>query len=338
MYVAAARTFRAAFRGLYLFPLHSRRHFRTSCDFHDDNDALSQLSYYPTLFGPCHADEDADSGPAYDAALVYFTMRGRRPRALLMEVARAIRSELERREDAARISTAQGDAHQLAHEYECLRQPREEARKSLRDLIHTAEHVYDDPRRVLRLLLHSVRRDGEEHTRAVLAKRPEAFGRLIRSADYRWLKVIPLPTAAEARSEMPPFLRCFDATAAKRSEREKAGPTARALARMDAAGAALEGTGYPRHYGAPMNEAARVLAILYRRRAVDDTTTSGRKRPPKIERQLAAMLPPEAVPLIREAIRASEKHSGEDPIWIRGGMDLELGEGNGPKKGRGRDI
>jgi hypothetical protein len=94
MYVSAARTFRAAFHDLYLFPLHSRRDFRTSCDFHDDNDALSQLSYHPTLFGPCHAGENAYSTPAYDAALIYFTMRGRRPRVLLMEVARAIRSEL----------------------------------------------------------------------------------------------------------------------------------------------------------------------------------------------------------------------------------------------------
>jgi hypothetical protein len=204
--------------------------------------------------------------------------------------------------------------------------------------MYTAGHVYADPRRALRLLLHSVRRHGAEHTRAVLAANPEAFGSLVRSADYRWLKVIPIPTAAEARAELPGFLRSFGAAVAKRGKREKAGPTARALARMEAAGAALEGIRYPRHRGNAMKEAARVLAILYRRRAVDDTTTSGRKRPPKIERQLAAMLPPEAAPLIREAIRGSAKHSGEDPLWIRGGMDLELGEGNGPQKRRGRDL
>lgn len=339
MYVAAAQLFRAAFRDLYLFPLHSRRRFRTSCDFHDDDDTIRQLSYYPTLFGPCHAGEDADSTPAHAAALVYFTMRRRRPRVLLMEVARAIRSELERRDAAARLSAAQGDAHQLAHEYECLRQPREEARKSLRDLIHTAGHVYDEPRRALRLLLHSVRRHGAEHTRAILAKRPEAFGRLIRSPDYRWLKVIPVPTAAEARNELPRFLRCFEASAAKRSTREKAGPTALALARMEAAGAALEGLRYPRHSGDPMKEAARVLAILYRRRAVDDTTTRGRKLPPKIDRQLAAMLPPEAAPLIREAIRESAKHSGEDPIWIHGNGDVGRGERQQRRRpGPGLDI
>jgi hypothetical protein len=203
----------------------------------------------------------------------------------------------------------------------------------VRELLYMAAIVYDDPRRACRLLLRSMRRHGEEHTRAVLVKRPEAFGRLIHSPDYRWLKVIPVPTAAEARAELPRFRRSFDAAAAKRGKREKAGRTARALARMDAAGAALEGLRYPRHNGDSDEEG--------RPRARDPLPTPGRgrhhderKEAPAQDRAPACRhASPEAAPLIREAIRESEKHSGEDPIWIHGGMDLELGGDR--RKGRG---
>jgi hypothetical protein len=340
MYVAAARLYAAAFRTLYLFPLHSRHDFRIGADF-DDDDALGRLSWFPAAYGPCHEGDDADGNAAYGSALIYWTMRRRRPRVLLWEAARAIRSELERRAGAERLSAVQGEAHRAADAYAWLHEPREEARHKVRDLIHVAGHVYDAPRRACRALLHSVRRDGVERTRAVLEQRPQTFGPLIRSADYSWLRVVSIPTTAHARKEeLPRFLRVFDAAAAKWSKRAKAGLTARSLARWNEAVARAEAVRYPRRSGEPLKEAARVLAILYRRRAVDDTTTRGRKLPPKVEDQLAVMLPPEAVPLIREAIKQSAKHSGEDPIWIRGqGMELEVGRRRERhREGRGLDL
>jgi hypothetical protein len=108
--------------------------------------------------------------------------------------------------------------------------------------------------------------------------------------------------------------------------RSKAGTEVRALARVEEARAALAAATYPeiKSVGA-LKEAARVIAILYRRRAVDERPKGGRRRP-TIEHQLAAMLPADAAKLIAEAIRLSAKESGEDPIWTRDvGFGMERG-------------
>ena len=71
--------------------------------------------------------------------------------------------------------------------------------------------------------------------------------------------------------------------------------------------------------------AAREVAVLMRRRDVDEKRETD-KPLPTIKHQLAAMLPPEAHGLIDEVIRLSAKHSGEDPVWIRGhSLEVELG-------------
>lgn len=138
--------------------------------------------------------------------------------------------------------------------------------------------------------------------------------------------MIPYNSAELARRGVPRLLRCFDAAVAARAKGGTVGARVRAKARWDEAVAIMRATKHPDRYDTgALQEAARVLAILYRRRAVDEQPKGG-KPLPKIEHQLAAMLPASAAPLIREAIRLSAKQSGEDPIWIRGhGVELERG-------------
>jgi hypothetical protein len=313
LYVASAREYALAFRAVYVRPLAARRAFRIFVAGKGDEEALSQLGFAPEHFGECYPSVT----PA-DPALIYWTQRERRPRALLIEAATSIYTELQSRRAWARLSAAQADSHDAGHVYKLVSVPRVDAREKALALYLQAEYVYARPKSACRWLLRSVRRRGTEATRLRLEQNPEAFGALLTSKDsYVGL----FPTTESARKQVPKLLRRLEEAAFARAMRGKAGAEVRALALVHEARAALAAAKYPdiANVGA-LKEAARVIAILYRRRAVDERPKGGRR--PKIEHQLAAMLPADAAELIREAIRLSAKESGEDPIWPR---DLGLG-------------
>jgi hypothetical protein len=320
LYGAAARGYTAAMRDLFLFPLESRRELRLTVPLH--RAALADLAVIPDLYGPLKSD-DADGAVAADAGLIYWTMRERRPRVLLKSAARHIRKEFERRTQTSRRAEAEGYAHQAAHVYECLRQPRAERRQSVAVMLNRAAYVYVDPGPACRLILRCVRRQGAEQTRRVLAKKPQTFGALCSVRVWRFY-VWPIDDTTDARQDgLPVLLRCFDAAVEARGKAGKAGPALAARARQLRMGAAAEAITKALH-GPWLNFAASLVAILMRRRDVDEKRETDRPLP-TIKQQLAAMLPPGAHGLIDEVIRLSEKHSGEDPVWIRGhSLEAEL--------------
>lgn len=312
------------FRDVFADPLAARRAFRAFVAWHTDDEAVARLWFAPDEFG--EGAPFSDPAAAADPAFIYWTQRARRPRALLIEAAAALWTELERRAQAARLQAAQDAAHDAGDEHHCLEQPRKAYRDEVPQVLHVARLIYNDPRTACRSLLRSIRRRGVEPTRLRLEKNPEAFGRLIRSAEF-FLSVIPYPSTREARNHLDRLLRRFDMAAAARAARGKPGPVVRAQARYDEAAATARGTPYPHPTDGAhaLDDAARIIAILYRRRAVDEQP-NGNHSPPKVEKQLAAMLPDSATPVIEEAIRRSAKHSGEDPIWNRGhGHELGIG-------------
>lgn len=321
LYRASARAFAAAFRAAFAEPFAARRAFRACVEWHSDDDAVARLWYDPDAFGA--SAPGGVPAAAADPAFIYWTYRVRRPRVLLIEAAAALWTELERRAQADRVQDADAAAHAAGDAYEYLRYPRGQFRNAARDLVHVARSVYDEPGRACRALLRSVRRRGVDATRRRLERKPKAFGRLVSAAEYLF-GLIPYPTTTDARAEVATLLHIFDRAAAARERSGSPGALARAKARFDEAGAVARSTRHPQPSDA-LQEAARILAILYRRRAVDERP-KGKRPPPKIERQLAAMLPASAAKLIAEAVRLSTKHSGEDPLWDRGqGIEHELG-------------
>jgi hypothetical protein len=316
LYGAAAKAYAAAFRALYLFPLVSRREFRLSALWNGDGPALARLADTPDALGPPRKSWDDPSGPAHDAALIYWTMRNRRPRALLIEAATAIGKTLVHDRDAALKADAERYAFEAAHVHECRRVPRADYRSKAGALLAYAPYVYDDPGRACAMILRSLRRHGAEATRRMLEKKPQSFGPLFSTPGWR-LWVIPVHNTTLARAAVSGLLRFFDDAVIARDRSGKAWPEADARGRFERLSAHAAALKHPDAADASaLQNAARVIAILARRREVDERPR--RAKPlPTIRQQLAAMLPPDALPLIDKAIRDSRKHSGEDPVCDR---------------------
>lgn len=337
LYGAAARGYVAAMRDLFLFPMLVRRDLRTIVG--SDDEAISRLTSFPDAYGPLRS-EHARGAVAADAALLYWTMYERRPRALLRTIADNILTELDWRDAEARRAEADSFASIAANVYESLHQRRSEARQTVAAMVHRASYVYAVPGIACRNIWRSVRRNGAEPTRRVLEKKPQTFGRLY-SIRLTRFGVFPYDDTTMAREiGLPALLRSFDAVIEARDKRKvaKAWPTFRARAQMVKMQAAAGAVPRPRRYGQPLDEAGRLIAVLMRRRDVDEPRDE-RNPLPKVRDQLAAMLPAEAAGLIEEAFRASRKHSGEDPVWIRGQgveVELELDRGRRPSMSRER--
>lgn len=327
LYGAAARGYAAAMRDLFLFPLEVRRDLRMTHLL--DEDVISRIAVWPDIQGPLKS-EHADGSAAADAAFIYWTMHERRPRALLRTAADAIRREFERRTDAARRAEAERYAHEAAHVYECRRKPRADLRHSVAALLDQAAWVYMEPVPACRMILRSLRRHGAEQTRRVLEKKPQTFGRL-RFVRVWWFGFWPVDdTEVARRMELPVLVRMFGDAVKARQKAGKPGPALAARKRAQWLEEDVQRTKQPRPDGGWLKMAARLIAILMRRRDVDEKRDTS-KPLPTIKHQLSAMLPAEAHALIDEALRLSETCSGEDPIWIRGhSMGVELGTGRAP--------
>lgn len=327
MYGAAARGYAAAMRDLFLFPLEARRDLRMTHLL--DDEAISTIAVWPDVHGPVKS-EHADGTAAADAAFIYWTMHERRPRALLRTAADALRLEFERRTDAARRADAERYAYETAHVYECRRKPRADLRHSVAAMLDQAEWVYMEPARACRMILRSLRRHGAEQTRRLLEKKPQTFGRL-RFIRVWWFGFWPVDDTETARRiDLPVLIRMFGEAVKAREKAGKPGPALAARERAQRFSDEVQKVKQPRPDGGWLKTAARLIAILMRRRDVDEKRDTN-KPLPTIKHQLSAMLPAEAHALIDEALRLSETYSGEDPIWIRGhSMAVELGTGRAP--------
>lgn len=144
-----------------------------------------------------------------------------------------------------------------------------------------------------------------------------------------WFLIVE--STERARGRVPAVLSQYDHAADAWQHHATLGAVARADAQVAAAREAvqrLKATA-PRE-GGGLKEAARLVAILYRRRDVDEQPREGDTPWPPIRSQLLAMLP-DAAAIIEEALQASKKQSGEDPLWIPRERDggLELGRRRG---------
>jgi hypothetical protein len=128
LYLASAREYTLAFRAVYVRPLAARRAFRIFVAGNSDEEALSKLGFTPEHFGECYPAVTA----AADPALIYWTQRERRPRALLIEAATEIYTELRSRRAAGSMkrSEAEEEIRRLRREVEVLKEERDFLKKA----------------------------------------------------------------------------------------------------------------------------------------------------------------------------------------------------------------
>jgi hypothetical protein len=326
-YRAAARMYADAFRIVFPDPFTARRLFRCRVGLagfgvatdelwkeHEKADALSPRVAQATV----------------DAAFLYWTHRERRPRRYLVAIAEAIRAEFHCREYMDREGRVRGE---YGHALGWLRDATEARARSLpeaRAFLREAGEIYRQPGQACRAMIRHARR-GDAYTTAVtLRERPETFGKL-RTA-FRWIVVPTADAAKERAAELARSFRQLAETYPKRRRVE----VRRLQAEFNAAAAGVQAVEvWPRPKGGDVREAARLLAVLYRRRDVDERPAG--KGPPSISRQLAALLPEGARPLLREVMRAAVRGSGEDPVRSHhhgSSLEVELGLRGAREPGR----
>jgi hypothetical protein len=335
LYVAAARVYADAFRAVYIDPEGARRRFRMAADW-DPERALAALLLHPNEYGPRRLRAFASA--VHDPALIYWTQRERRPRAVLFRVAELLYAEAERRDHCSRIEAARQEAGTAGVQAHAIREERSRFRALARETVAYAEHVYEHPARACRVILSMVRRHGARRTRALLREWPEFFGTL-RTVWYPrgvWPLLLVFVTTDEARGWVPRFLaNAFDRAALAYAGRRRCGALRGAEDAVVAAHGRFRHLSQTLPESGALKEAARLLAVLFRRRDMDEMPQG--KGPPPVERQLAAMLPARFAPLIAEPVQLSRKESGEDPIWNRErGLSLERGRSRERERGRSR--
>lgn len=316
LYVAAARTYTHAFRMTFVDPERARRRFRLGVECRGQGETLKRLVLYPEDFGTrCARRFGSD---AADPAFIYWTYRDRRPRALMRRIAWEIKAEAARRDHADRLKAAREDAHRRAVDVQNLRETRERYRKTVRELVDRAAKVYAAPASACRVLLRVARKHGVRRARVLVEHRPEAIGalRVVKHKRGFAFLFLVFDSQEEAKAAVPDFLEtAFDAAARSWRNRVRPGalhrPAARAAAARAFAAELVDAT--PR--AGTLDDAARLTAILCRRRDVDVQPVGA--GPPTIQKQLSAMLPDHMAGLIVEVLKLSAKKSGEDPEWSR---------------------
>lgn len=333
LYVASARVYADAFRAAYTAHLAARRGFRRAVASSGHDEAFAALWRSPDAFG---SPAPGAAAVVRDPAFIYWTQRERRPRALLIRAADAIRREVRHREHEKRVRDAETAERNVAATASTMRHWRQIIRQRAPWLLGPAGYVYCEPERACRAILRSVRKYGSEATRVTLEHRPEVFGALLTVEVPRYWILIEYSTE-KARGRVPSLLAQYDHASEAWQHRAPRAALVQADAQVAQARAAVDRVkaSAPGAEGG-LKEAARLIAILYRRRDVDDQPREGDTPWPPIRNQLLAMLP-HAAEVIEEALQASKKQSGEDPLWIpreRDGMGLELGRRRGWDRGR----
>jgi hypothetical protein len=327
-YLAAARLYRDAFRIVFPHPLATRRTFRGRVGRAGFETAAEELAAE-------HEKADALSPRVPEAtraaAFLYWSNRARRPRRYLVAIAEAIRTEVRAREYMDRESDA-GYAYGSARAW--LRDATDARSLTLpagRAFLEEARKVYRQPRCACRAMIRHAREAGAHTTWDVLRARPETFGRL--RTGFRWIVV---PTTDGARERADGLARLFRDLAGSYPKRRRLADVRRLQAELEAATKELRAVqATPRPRGGDLREAARLVAVLYRRRDVDEQPRrTGR---PSIPAQLAALLPRGAERIIREVLHMALTESGEDPPRSREhptSLEVELGMRRPPERER----
>jgi hypothetical protein len=281
----------------------------------------------------------------HDPAFVYWTQRPRRPRALLKRAAAGIARELARRDHQRRLEDARSAEQKAQGFHNTASASRTRWQQAAREALWAAGYVYVEPKKAGRAVLRAVRASDLPTVERTIEHTPEHFGALLVNRaptfrntpvlrDWHWLDRIRSDTHERALDSVPLFQQKCRAAHAARAARTNAGRARRFKERwmvaqqrvrdVTAADTTLEGG---------LKEAAPLIAMLLRRRAIDEKPT-GEKGPPAITTQLAAMLPARAKPLIDEAVKMAENESGDEHEGWR--LELTRGRGTELQRGKGR--
>ncbi|HET6230468.1 MAG TPA: hypothetical protein VFE05_10405 [Longimicrobiaceae bacterium] len=324
IYRVAARHYRDTFRLCISGSLAARRRLRRDVSTHGVNAACE--AWRAVLPSAVDDGEPSPTWTALDAAFLYFTQWERRPRRSLVRIAAAIRAELRARTYMERQGEARREHVEAVAQAKWITDARAESRRYAGMVLDEAAHVYREPRRACRNMLRCVRR-GNDAWRALL-ERPESFGRL--RIGFRW---VVWPTTEEAEQHAPGLARVFLMACTPYSHRGKVGELgklAKTAARAWAIVEEVEAEPLPR--GGNLKDAARLLAVLYHRRDVDEAPKGN--GPPPIRDQLAALLPKEAERLIREVMHQARSARVEEFRERERSLNLALGFGvaRGPER------
>ena len=333
LYVTAARVYVEAFRAVFVDPTTARRRFRRAAEW-NESDALAALLLHPDYYGPRCVRQFASA--VRDPAFIYWTQRERRPRAVLMRIVELLYVEAAKRRHVEQINQVRKLAERLGHEALSAREARKRLRAVARQTVEHAADVYADPRRACRAMLRTIRRHEVERTRALLEEKPDFFGplRIVWHPRGIWPLLLVFPSTKEAEGCVGSFLaNGFDETVRVHGEREKPGEVHRTADKAAFFQGLLKQLVDTEPDGGALAEAARLLAILCRRRDVDEPPQG--KGPPPIYKQLAAMLPAHMHGLIVEALKLAKSETGESPVWDRGdGYGRELARSLGVDRDR----
>ena len=330
-YRAAARLYADAFGRAFVRPLEARGAFRAEAQTEGPDEAEPRLRFAPGRFGALRPD---GSGAVADAALLYWCARVRRPRLLLIRAARGLRLSAEARAALRRSVAAHRANVEAAGACKRMRDARERARERAADVLRAAGAVYVDPLAACVALLDRVRRDGAEAARAALAHCPDDFGALHTETWKEYWGFVIVESTEAARARVPALLACLRAAVEARAARPSAGELLRAEAKARACrdhAVQREREKHPAgHIDGPVDEAAELLAELFRRRAEDEPPEGG-EGPPPVVAQLRALLPPgSAVELMEEALRRGgmrQRRGGGDGGWYLDRKDREHDRG-----------
>lgn len=324
LYVAAARVYVDTFRAVFVDPTTARRRFRRAADW-DPAHALAALLLHPEDYGTRCVRMFASA--AREPAFIYWTMRERRPRAVLMRIVELLHLEAEKRAHVQRINDTRKSAEEWGARATARRGERDRCRSIAEQAVRHAASVYAHPARAVRVILRVVRRHGADRARALLVAKPDFFGalRVVKHPRGFW----PVPnllvfcSTEEAKGAVTGFLNSFNPAVAMRKGRRRAGEVQRAEKIAGYDRTRLQKLVDTEPPGGALAEAGRLVATLCRRRDVDEPPKG--KGPPPIYAQLAAMLPEHMHPLIAEALKRAKGETGESPVWDRdrAGMELE---------------
>lgn len=349
LYITAAHAYSDAFRCTFVDPTTARRRFRRAAEW-DEAGALSDLLLHPDDYGPRCVRRFASA--VRDPAFIYWTMRERRPRVFLMRIVDLMHGEAARRAHRQRIEETRKSAEEYGSRAGSWADQRERDRRIAAQTVEDAARVYAHPARACRVILRVIRRHGAQRARALLKEKPDFFGslRVVKHPRGFFPLLLVFCSTEEAKHAVSGFLNSFDNAVGMRRVRRKTGDVQRVAWLAASYRTELQRLVETEPPSGALAEAGRLVAILCRRRDVDEPP-KGDKGPPPIAKQLAAMLPEHMHPLIVEALKLAKNESGESPEWDRGrdgygrelarslGLDSDaLSFDRGRERSRGRGL
>jgi hypothetical protein len=309
-YRAAARDFSRELAALYHSPERARRAFLRAAQVDGRERAVRALHAQPEAFG---AVRDRSRAPdAAGAASRFTAFTEDRVRPALRELAGWIREHERTAEweaSTAALTRAERTARQRAADAATARAAR---LRRVREVRAGAPAVYADPDHAAGQIARAVRRDGAARAALALAQEPERFGRL-RAVEGRRFGLFPSRDESAARAAAVDLaeavrgaVRAWEAAPSAGEAWRTAGEARRAALAVEAA----------RRHAPPRtaDEALHRAALL-----ADELRRAGHD----VAARLAPMLPPQAIPAVRQAVSLGRGLARAiDPDRERGGPSL----------------